>query len=232
MENLALTATLATAPSSAFAVLRERPRFWFPLLAVILTSAAIVAWYFTAVDFDWYRDNVLAASPDFQKMAEAERAQALSFMGPKMMLTMSMVGIFFVLPIFYLLNTTYFFVAGKVTKQTPEFKHWFALTCWSAMPAVLSAVVAAIFLLIRDSNQIPPTALQPLGLNELLFNYPLGSKAQGFLDALNIPGILGWILAIIGVQTWTQRSWLFSTIFVMIPVVLIYGIWAIFAFVV
>ena len=35
MNNLELSVALATAPSSAFAELRERPRFWFPLLLLV-----------------------------------------------------------------------------------------------------------------------------------------------------------------------------------------------------
>ena len=37
MNNLALSVALATAPSSAFNELRERPRFWFPLLLIVLS---------------------------------------------------------------------------------------------------------------------------------------------------------------------------------------------------
>jgi hypothetical protein len=58
----------------------------------------------------------------------------------------------------------------------------------------------------------------------------MGSPGQGFLDAVGIPGLLAWALMIIGVHTWSQRSWLFSAAFVMIPIVVIYGIWAFFAF--
>ena len=50
MNNLALSAALATAPSSAFVELRERPRFWFPLLLVVLTTVALNYWYFSVVD--------------------------------------------------------------------------------------------------------------------------------------------------------------------------------------
>jgi hypothetical protein len=35
---------------------------------------------------------------------------------------------------------------------------------------------------------------------------------------------------IIGVHVWSQRSWVFSVIFVMLPNVVLYAIWAFFAF--
>jgi hypothetical protein len=45
MNDLALTAALATSPSAAFAELRERPRILFPLLLCIVATAGIVFWY-------------------------------------------------------------------------------------------------------------------------------------------------------------------------------------------
>jgi hypothetical protein len=229
MNNLAVATSLATSPSTAFAELRERPRFWFPLLLVILSSLAILVWYYSIVDIEWMKDALYSNNPQFQKMPEAQRAQAMAFVGRNMMLISGVIGICVAVPVFYLLLSLYYLVAAKVTKVPLGFKHWFTLTCWSALPALLGALVAAIFLLIRDNNQVGPGILQPLGLNELFFHRPPGGQ-QGFFDALNIPGILGWILAIIGVRTWTQRSWLFSATFVLIPVVLMFGIWGFFAF--
>jgi hypothetical protein len=230
MNNLSLAAALATSPFTAFAELRERPRFWFPLLAVVLSSAAMLVWYYSVVDIEWFKDALYGNNADFQKMPEAQRDQAMAFIGRNTLLIMGVITIFIIIPGFYLLSALYYLLAAKVTKVPLGFKHWFTLTCWSALPALLGTVVGAIFLLIRENDQVGPGILQPLGLNELVFHRPLGSGAQGFLDALSIPGLLGWILATIGVRAWTQRSWLFCTIFVLIPVVLLYGIWGFFAF--
>lgn len=230
MNDLAVATALATSPTSAFTELRERPRFWFPLVIVVLATAVIVAWYYSVVDIEWLKDALYSNNPDFMKMPEAQRTQAMAFVGRKMMLISGVVGTCMGLPFFYLLNSLYMLLAAKVTKVQYGLKHWFTLTSWSALPALLGALLAAIFLLIRDNDQIGPGVLQPLGLNELLFHLPLGSKAQTYLDALNIPGMLSWVLAIIGVRTWTQRSWLFSAIFVLLPAVLLFGIWGFFAF--
>jgi hypothetical protein len=229
MNNVAVATALATAPFSAFAELRERPRFWFPLLAVVLSAAAVVCWYYAVVDIEWMKDALYSNNPDFQKLTPEQRAQAMAFVGRNTLLITSVIGLCIALPCFYLLNSLYFLLAAKVTKVPLGFKHWFTLTCWSAMPALLSALVAAILLLIRDNDQVGPGILQPLGLNELFFHLPPG-KQQGFLDALNVPGMLSWVLAIIGVRAWSQRSWLFSAVFVLVPVVLLFGIWGFIAF--
>jgi hypothetical protein len=224
MNNLALSMTLATAPSSAFAELRERPRFWFPLVLVTVTSAALAFWYYSIVDIEWLKDAM------FSKMPDQQRAAAMGMMTRTTLLWSSVVGTFIAYPIVMAVSALYWFVAGKVTRLSPQYKHWFAFSCWTSLPLLISSVVAAIFLLIGDSPQISPGALQPLSLNELIFHLPMGSPGQTLLESLNVPAILTWALAIIGVHVWSQRSWLFSTIFVLLPAVAFYGIWAFFAF--
>ena len=50
MNNLALLQALAFEPRNAFVELDARPRFWWPLLVVVLASAAVSAWYVSFVD--------------------------------------------------------------------------------------------------------------------------------------------------------------------------------------
>ena len=230
MNNLALAGALATAPSSAFAELRERPRFWFPLLLVVLTSTALIYWYYSVVDIEWLKDSILSHNPKFQAMTEAQRTAAMGMMGRTAMLWSSVIGVLLALPIFFLLQALYFLLAAKITKQPQGFKHWFALTCWSSLPILLGTVVGVIFLLMSSSAQISPSSLQALSVNELLVHSPMGSPAQPLLDSLSIPGFLSWALMIIGVHTWSQRSWVFSSIVVLLPILMLYGIWSFFAF--
>jgi hypothetical protein len=230
MNNLALAGSLATAPAAAFAELRERPRFWFPLLLVVLTSSALFYWYYSIVDIEWLKELILSHNPKIQAMPEAQRAAAMGMMSRTTMLWSSVVGSLVALPIFFLLQALYFLVAAKVTKQPQGFKHWFALTCWSSLPILLGTVVAAILLMMSSNAQVSPSSLQALSVNELLVHSPIGSPAQPLLDSLGIPGFLSWALMIIGVHTWSQRSWVFSSIVVLLPVVVLYGIWSFFAF--
>jgi hypothetical protein len=230
MNDLALAGTTITAPSAAFAELRERPRFWFPLLLVTLCAAGMMFWYYSVVDIEWLKDLMYGNNAKFQALSEGERAQAMGMVSRNMLRYGSTIGVMFAIPIWFVLQSLYLLLAAKVTKLPLGFKHWFALSCWSFLPALLNAVVAAIFLLISDTNQMTPGIMQPLSLNELIFNLPFGAPGQQLLEALTIPGFWSWILMIIGVRVWSQRSWVFSSILVLLPIVLMYGIWAFFAF--
>jgi hypothetical protein len=230
MNDLALATALATAPSSAFAELRERPRFWFPLLALVASTVVLVYWYYSVVDIEWLKDAMFSNNPDIQKLSEAERAQTMAIMGRSTLLWGSVIGALLGLPIYFLLNALYFLLAAKVTGLPQGFKHWFALTCWSSLPLLLGTVVAAIFLLLSDTSQMSPSLMQPLSLNELVLHRPFGSPGHALFESVSIPGLLSWALMIIGVRTWSQRSWAFSTVLVLIPIVCIYGLWAAYAF--
>jgi len=230
MNNLAIATALATSPTTAFAELRERPRFWFPLLAVAISTAVMITWYYGVVDIEWLKEAIFSSNPDMQKMPPEARAAAMGFMGRKTMMLSGVIGAAMAIPFFFLVTALYFLLAAKITKMPFGLKHWFSLVCWTSLPILLNVAAAAVVMLLRDNDQISPGVLQPLSLNELVFHIPLGAKGQAFFDSLNIAGFLSWALSIIGVHAWSQRSWLFSAVVALIPGVLMYGIWAIFAF--
>jgi hypothetical protein len=230
MNNLELSVALATAPSSAFGELRERPRFWFPLLLITLATAGIVYWYYSVVDVEWLKDILFSNNPDLQGLPQDQRTQAMAVMSRGAMLWSSVIVTLIALPCVFLLSALYLLLAAKVTKLPLGFKHWFAFSCWTALPLLLSALVAAIFLLLSDNAQVSPTVMQPMSINELLLHRPPGSPGHSLLESLTIPGFLSWVLMIIGVRVWSQRSWAFSAGFILLPAVVIYGIWAFFAF--
>ena len=232
MNNLAVSVALATAPTSAFEELRARPRFWFPLLVLVLSTVAVMFWYYSTVDIEWFKDAMFGNNPDVKKLPEEQRAAMMGMYTRNTLLYGSMIGLLFFMPIMFLVSALYLWVAAKVTKlpQDLRFKHWFAFACWTALPTVLSNVVAAVMLAMSDSPQIGPSALAPLSLNSLVFGRTMADPGYSLLESLTIPNLLGWALMVIGVRAWTQRSWAFSTLFIAIPAVVIYGIWAFLAF--
>jgi hypothetical protein len=227
MNDLAVSVALATAPSSAFAELRERPRFWFPLVISIVATVVMGYWYYSVVDVEWLKANVFGANPNPDA---AKHAAAMAMMTRTTLLWSSVVGALIITPIFLLIQALLLWLAAKATKVSLGFKHWFTMACWTSLTGLLGFVVAAILLIMSDTNQIAPGVTTALSLNELVFHKPMGSPGQGLLDAISIPSLLSWGLMIIGVRTWTQRSWGFSAAFVLVPIVVIFAIWAFITF--
>lgn len=95
------------------------------------------------------------------------------------------------------------------------------------MPSLLGVVASAALLLATDTNQIDAGALAALSLNELFFHVPMAGKGYTLLTTLTLLQPWMWWLTALGVRVWTGRSWTFSAIFALLPVVVGYGAWAI-----
>jgi hypothetical protein len=230
MNNITLAGLFITSPSAAFAELRERPRFLFPLIALVVATALVTGWYYSVVDFEWLKDHLFSGNKRMQAMPEADRARAMGMMSKKMMLSSGVIATAIGLPMVLAIQAAYCMLAGKITNVQKSFLHWFSLLSWSNIP-VLAGVVASMVLLATQSSpvQINPSELQMLSLNELFFHLSPSEPGYSLFSALSLLSLWTWGLAIIGVQTWSNRSWAFSTIFVLLPFVVIYGIWAFFA---
>jgi len=230
MNNITLAGLFFTAPSAAFAELRERPRFLFPLIALVVATTAVTAWYYSIVDFEWLKDHLFSGSKRMQEMSEAQRARVMGI-SPKVMLTTSIIGTFIGLPIVLSLQTAYCLLAGKITNVQQSFLQWFSLLTWSNIPVIVGAAASLILLATQTSPvQVTPSELQMLSLNELVFHRGPAEPGYAVLVGLNLLSFWAWGLAIVGVRTWSNRSWLFSAVFVLLPFFAIYGVWTFFAF--
>src|SRR5690242_15794566 len=76
-------------PSPTFARLKEKTHAWLPLLASILLSLAVAAWWIDTLDFAWLRAHMLSAQPDAAPATREAMAQALT---PTLMMWSSGVG--------------------------------------------------------------------------------------------------------------------------------------------
>ena len=226
MGNLDLLSLLATQPRKAFDALAERPRFWFPLLLTVAAGVVTTVWYYKVVDLQWLLDETLRSNPRTAAMTEDQRAQALQRMTPGVLMGSSVVAVALLVPLFRVLETTYFLLAGKVMNVQRSFRQWLALSCWSSLPTLLSTIPTVILLATSGNGQIDSSAIQPLSLNELFFHRHMGDGGYQLLVSLSVLQPLAWLLSAIGVQQWSKRSWGFCAVFVLLPVVLIYGAWA------
>jgi hypothetical protein len=230
MNDVELAGALVTSPSTAFATLKDKPRFWFPLLAVCLSTAAILIWYYNIVDIEWLQDRMLSANSRTANMTEQQQAQAAKFMSANVLMWSSVVSVLITIPILRALEAMFFTLAGNIVNVRYKFKQWFALSCWTALPHLIGTVVMVVYLLTADSNQIGNEELSLLSLNELFFNKPVADKGFTLLSSLTLLHPWAWWLTVLGVRVWSGRSWLFSSVFALAPIVLLYGGWALWAF--
>lgn len=230
MNPLTLAGLMVTSPSAAFGELRERPNFLAPLIALIVGATVTMLWYYSIVDFNWLKDHLFGNNPRFANMPEEQRERMLSMMSQKTMMSSGVITTAIAFPMVIALQAGYYWLAGRVANVKQTFLHWFSLVAWSTLPALIGTLATFVLLATSGANaQVGPADLQVLSLNNLLFQLEPGQKGYQFWSTLNLLSAWGWALCVVGVRTWSGKSWAFSAIFVMIPFAVIYGGWAFFA---
>lgn len=229
MTNLQMIVALVTSPGRAFEEMAQKPRWLFPLLLLLVPSLLLALWYYSKVDVAWLIDEQLRGNPQTAQMPEAQRAQVAQFMTRGTLMWTSLLAVLFIVPLFRVLEATWYTLAGKVMNVDRGFRQWFSLANWTSLPGVLAVIPAAISLLLASGNQIDPGVLQPLSLNELFFHRSSGEPGYQLLANLGLLQVVGAVLAIIGVRTWSKRSWLFSSLFVLLPALVLLACVLLFA---
>jgi hypothetical protein len=231
MNNWQIAQALVFEPRRAFAELGERPRFWFPLLVLALTTTAISLWYIGVVDMEWLVDRQLHANERARQLGEERIAEMARMAADRRGLQAVLTGIFTPLAIGFamLVSGVLYLLTSKVTNVQRGFRHWFALACWSSLPTALAAIASGFELLTAGSRQIDQGELQVLSLNALFFHRAPGEPGYTLLTYVSVLHFWAVYLAALAVKLWSGRSWLFSLLFTSWPMLLVFGIWGLLA---
>lgn len=224
MNNLKLASSMLVQPAAAFAALDKSPKFWFPLLVPIVAQIAVFLWYFGVVDYQWLTHEMVSGTPALRDMPPEQQQKAVLSQGAMMWWTVGMTAIF--VPLLRVAEAAYFWLAGRVSNVQRSFRHWLALSAWSTFPYLLAIVLMTIPLLLQQGGKTTQEGLNLLSLNELLFHVPRDSDWHTLLSTLTVLHPWLWWLGVQGVRVWSARSLGFSMLMALLPVVVIYGAWA------
>jgi hypothetical protein len=228
MNSFGVLQALIFDPKKAFAELAERPKFVFPLVLLFVGTAGLVLWYYQVVDLEWMIDNQLRGGTRGGNLTDEQignLAKAASSR-PGITAAVTVFSTAFTLVLLRVIEAVYYLLAGKITNVQRGFAHWLSLACWTSLPALLVVIPAAITLATATNAQIDQAALNPLSLNSLIFHRLPADPGYTLFANFNVLQLLGFYLAVVGVRVWSARSWLFSTVFALLPFVVVYGVWA------
>jgi hypothetical protein len=235
VSNWEILQGLVFEPRKAFAELGERPRFWFPLLLLVIAMGGIQAWYSNVVDLAWATDQQLrnnsfvrSSLTEEQITAAVQQAAARGHSPARAILNFIGVGI--IVPLFMLLVALFYWVVGKVAGFDRSYRHWYAFCFWVSVPTAIGAIPQAVALATAETTQFTTESLKVLSLNALVFHRAPGEPGYSFLANFDLFAIASLYLSLVAVKVWSGRSWLFTGLFVGIPWGLLYGLWALASF--
>jgi hypothetical protein len=226
LNNLQVARLLFTSPSQAFAALKEKPVFALPMWLTLIGTVAITAWYYSKVDIAWMQEQMAIAG----NVPAAQREQMAAGISRPILLWGSVIAAPIAIIAITSIGALYFMLAGAITNVRFSFKHWFAFNWWAGSPQIIAFIPSLLILALSSTTQIPQSSLSPLSLNELVFHRAAGTPGYSLLSTLGLVQVAAVWLTYVGLRAWSGRSALFCLIFAILPSVLIYGVWALFAF--
>jgi len=226
LNNLQVARLLFTSPTQAFTALKSKPVFALPMWLILIGTIAITAWYYSKVDIAWMHEQMAVAA----KIPAAQQEQMAARMTRPTLLWGSVIAAPIVIVAITSIGALYFMLAGAIANVRYSFKHWFAFNWWAGSPQIIAFIPSLLILALSRTTQIQQSSLQPLSLNELFFHRVLGTPGYTLLSSLGLVQVAAAWLAYLGLRAWFGRSPLFCAIVAVLPTVLIYGIWALFAF--
>lgn len=219
MNTPQLARSLLLQPEQAFAALRAQPSFAVPLLLTLGLTLAAIGIYFSQVDVSWLQSQLMAP-------LDGKTQDAMPVLSLKMLVVTSVLSTLIAVLGGRLLESGYYFLAGRVTRMEFPFSQWLALASWASLPLLLLPLLAVAMMPFHPEGQVLQEQLNALSLNELFFQVPPHSPWFTLLSTLSVLHPWSWWLSALGVKTWSGRGWGFSLVFALAPSVLIYGLWA------
>lgn len=211
--------TMFYEPTATFQRLEAKPRGWFPMLVLMISTAALTLWYFSMVDFAWLSDQMMAA------MKPDEREQAAKILTRNMMQGTSLISALVMFPLFFAIMGVYLMIASKFLSHGISFGKGFALAAWSSVPGILMFPLGAMQILMASNNQFDYSALNPVSLNQLVFHYEMNHPLATLMDSLNLTTFWSMFLLVIGFKVWAKVKNSTAFLVVLLPYILIYGLW-------
>jgi hypothetical protein len=225
---LETSVNIFTSPAEAFHSLQTSPKKLFPLLLILILNGAILTWYFSIVDYEWFVDDILSA----ETMTEDERTEARQGMMSLSINTFAMIGVLggsVAIVAINLAQAAYLSLVAALRGDEYKFRHWFSLVCWAGLPALLTIGGSAVTILLTPNGQLSAYDLDPLTLRNLGVS-STNPSVQGLVQSLSLSTFWGVGLMVFGYRQWTETSWLRALITVFSPYLCILGVWAFLAF--
>ncbi|WP_019674680.1 YIP1 family protein [Arsukibacterium perlucidum] len=216
------------APKQLFNVLPEKKGWsWFPLLLILAVNMFGVWYFYSGMSPEWVVEQQIAQVA--HSMSPAEIAESRAVMGQMADKTgiISVAAILVITPIMMAIMALYLMLVGNPGQKRP-YGDWFALAVWSNMPGVLNMLGLIILVLISSDPNLPLTTVNYLSLNQLLFGLEPGAAWYTWAENFNL--IYLWIAGLfaVGLHSWSGYSAAKSALLGSLPLLLIYGLWAVF----
>jgi len=225
--SIATAINILVAPREAFSSLNTKPSWLFPLALLMLGTVAVMGWYFSILDFDWYIDDTLGRLPNLEGAQLDQARERMQAFGSRGMAGTGIAGGAISLLAIFILQAAYLSFVSALRGDSYRFRHWFSLTTWTNIPYLLVLVSMAVNILLHPSGQLSVYDLNALSLANLGMQTNDAATDQ-LLASLNLAMFWSLALMLVGYRQWLGCNLLNATAIVIAPYLVIFGAWAYF----
>lgn len=206
-SSVTILSNIFTAPSLAFASIKERPSPWLPLLLVVVGYCLVSFVYTQVVDLPWLMDRQMAQTGNMTEQQRADAVEAALRISPTVYGVIGAVSTGIFMLVLFAVIALYYTVVSFATNDGVKFKQWFAMTAWGTTPVIFGLLASFVNLLVSDARFLPQEEINPLSFGQLLSVDSEGLPfMQRILLSLDITAMWGTVLQVIGYQIFSQRS--------------------------
>lgn len=227
-SNLAILLRLISAPAKAFEAISLAYPLALPFLMILIFNALFTYLAFSSLDYSWYVDNwVEQAAADLSKAEKNQIRQGMTILGGVSGLLKAFIAAM-VSTVLMCLFCLYFVVVSAIRGDGFRFSQWFSLVSWSMLPSIIGVLASIIAVVANQDGQYFPEIINPLSLNNLIFSLNPFTGLGSILASIDLSSFWTLALLTIGYSQWTRSSYLLSSVIILIPYLLIFGVSAIF----
>lgn len=212
-------------PNRVFATIAKTHNWsWIPFLVLSFSAAVPVYFYFTSIDFNWYRELIIQSTAG--DMSPAELDMMRNSMQQGQILWVSVIGVILSSIIANAVLAAYLYFATRNDEECVQgFTDWYGFTWWINMPSLVFNILAFLIVLFAANDQLFPTALGPTSL-AFIFSVDLTSSWFSLAQSIRLEIIWVIYLMAVGISQWTQYSSRKSYVIAILPFALIWTLWA------
>jgi hypothetical protein len=210
-------------PAKAFRDTWAKSRAWLPLLAVLGGTAVIYLLYFSTVDFGWFVDHTLNASPE---LSDDQREMARNVLNPTTMMVSTTLLTVIATPLLFAVFALYYLLASQVLGHKVPYGKWFAFCVWCSVPRLI-VFPLMLYQIASSQGRVAIEELSMVSFNYLFFRQPNDHVWAGLANAIDLTTVWSAVISVIGFRVWTGATWRTSVVVNAIPLAAFYGLWAI-----
>lgn len=221
---LSVCSNILVSPNLAWQQLREKlliaPAL---LLQIILTSAAIYLFY-SGMSAEWLVEQQLLQAGELTP-AETEQARAMMAQTAAYTPIIGVVSVVVMSLLMHAIFAGYYHLIGKMAGNF-SYSQWFAASVWSQMPLLLNMLGLILLTLMADNPNLPLSTANYASVNQVLLQLPPSHSYFFLTESLNLFYFWQVALLTLAFRQWCQFSLTKALLLAALPLVLIFGIWA------